>query len=260
MTTSRSRRAAVLVTALLIGTACSSGDGENAQDPPGDASPPAAPAPAESAPPDPASPTPTAGSGRWDPQAWEPTVQVTLGTLSSADREQWRADYLAQLGDQLDGPVPDVPLERWVHPKAEWDAAMSACMGDSGFPVEVEGGGISYPGGPPPADQLSAWDLAWYQCNARFTPDPDYMRDWTEEQIGLVYDYWDQYFIPCMEAHGHPINTAVQPSRGTYISTFFTPEPSWWPNRYIEMLPPAERERLAPTCAPYPPDDVFYGF
>ena len=209
------RRTSALVTALALAlAACSPGESDTPQAE--QDSPPPAPAvtmPLETG----ASESePTSGPtvpGQWDPKSWEPTVHVSQVRLSAADREQWRTEYLAGMARDLDGSAPNVALERWVHPRAEWDSVMSGCMTDSGFALEVEDGSISYPAGPPPADQLSAWDLAWYECNARFTPDPDYSQDWTQEQIGLVYDYWDQYFIPCMEAHGVPVNRANQPSR-----------------------------------------------
>lgn len=201
----------------------------------------------------------TGADEQWDPASWEPTVVVTLSRLSEVEREQWRDDHLARLADDLDGPAPEVPLERWVEPNAEWDHAMSECMAESGFVVEVDGGAIRYPGGPPPAEQLSAWDLAWYTCNARFTPDPDYAQDWTEEQIGLVYDYWDQYFIPCMDAHGVTVNRAQQPSRESYVDTFYTSQRTWWPNEYLETLPDSQRDQVEASCPPFPPPEVFYG-
>lgn len=196
---------------------------------------------------------------RWDPKEWAPTVSISLNRLSDAEREAWRASYLDGLADDLDGPAPEVALERWVEPHAEWDQAISTCMGESGFPVEVDGGSISYPMGVPPDDQLSAWDLAWYTCNARFTPDPDYSQDWTEEQIGLVYDYWDQYFIPCVEEHGIAVNRTQQPSRESYVSTFFAGERNWWPSRYLETLPETQREQVESVCPPLPPPEAMYG-
>lgn len=210
----------------------------------------------ESAGPD---PTPTGQAGQWDPGNWDPTVTVTIPRLSEAERQAWRANYLASMAQDLDGPAPEVALERWLHPRTESDTVLSDCMTESGFPIEVDAGSVSYPGGPPPAEQQSAWSLAWYTCNARFTTDPDYAQDWTEGQIGLVYDYWDQYFIPCMEAHGVAVNRAQQPSRETYISTFFTPQRTWWPNNYLDILPQAQREELEPVCPPYPPDEMFFG-
>ncbi len=196
---------------------------------------------------------------QWDPKEWKPTVSITIEALSDAEREAWRENYLASLADDLGGPAPAVELQRWVEPNAEWDQAMSDCMSQSGFPVEVDAGSISYPRGVPPADQMSAWDLAWYTCNARFTPDPDYSQDWTEEQIGLVYDYWDQYFIPCMEAHGIAVNRTQQPSRENFISTFFTPERTWWPSEYLTLVPESQRDQMESVCPPLPPTDVFYG-
>lgn len=249
------RAGAALALAVMLG-ACSS------PEPPPEV--PAGPSDAADPPPavtGPAGPdvTPTSQVGQWDPGQWQPTVQISATRLSEAEREAWRVNHLEEAARELDGPAPEVSLERWVHPRGEWDAVMSECMTDSGFLVEVDNGAISYPGGPPPAEQRSAWNLAWYTCKARFTPDPDYVQDWTEGQIGLVYDYWDQYFIPCMEAHGVPVNRSQQPSRDTYISTFYTPERSWWPTNYLSMLPQSQREQLEPVCAPYPPDEAFFG-
>lgn len=92
---------------------------------------------------------------KWGPKEWALTVSISLNRLSDAEREAWRDSYLDGLADDLDGPAPEVALERWVEPHAEWDQAISTCMGESGFPVEVDGGSISYPMGVPPADQLS---------------------------------------------------------------------------------------------------------
>lgn len=254
------RWGAGVIAALVLLSSCSSGDAPAS--PSRNAASPAESSPQEAAPSQQTAPSQQPQStapGAWNPNLWEPTVQVNITRLSEDERQAWRSDYLDGFAADLDGPAPEVALERWVHPRAEWDAVMTTCMTDSGFPIEVEDGSIDYPAGPPPADQLSAWDLAWFTCNARFTPDPDYSQDWTEAQIGLVYDYWDQYFIPCMEAHGVPVNRSQQPSRATYISTFFTPERTWWPDQYLTMLPQAQQEQLEPVCPPYPPDEAFFG-
>lgn len=61
-----------------------------------------------------------------------------------------------------------------------------------------------------------------YVCQAQYPMDPGFAQDWTDEQLGIVYDYWEQYYIPCMEAHGHPVDDTDKPSRETYIAAFHT--------------------------------------
>lgn len=251
-TVTRAWKAGVLVSVLVLG-ACSSEQQQSAPTGPSGA------AESQTTGATGSSGIPSGQVGQWDPNQWDPTVRISLRKVSETERAQWREDYLAQNARDLDGPPPTVQLERWVHPHSEHDEVLTRCMTESGFPVEVDAGGIDYPAGSPPAEQQSAWSLAWYVCNARFTPDPDYMQDWTEAQIGLVYDYWEQYFIPCMAAHGYPISTATMPSRETYIATFFTLERTWWPNETLLGLQRSERERLEPVCSPYPPSETFFG-
>lgn len=122
-----------------------------------------------------------------------------------------------------------------------------------------ETGGIAVPGGVPAAQEAS-WNLAMYTCESQYTPDPRYRQEWTPEQLGLLYDYWEQYFIPCLAAHGHPVDTTDRPSREAWVAAFPTVDRlPWYPPDTYFLLNPEERDRLAGVCPPSPPDDVFYG-
>lgn len=239
---------------VLIVSACSSDGPEDASlEPPGVPTSP----PGETAAPEAVS----VGAGQWDPASWEPTVRIAPRTFTEAEREQFRVDWLASWAEARDlVEPPAVELVRWTIGNSDYGEAVGACLIEHGFAAVHDGfGGFHFPDGIPAA-QDQAFALASYTCEARYTPDPGYRQDWTEDQLGLVYDYWEQYFIPCMGAHGHEISTAGMPSREAYVAAFFTPERiSWWPNDAFFGLSGEEQGRLLPACPPYPPDDIFYG-
>lgn len=251
--------AVVVVAVAVTGCSPSSGPPAATPDPPSAGSESAsevAGAPAPEAP----SEAP-ASEGSWDPAAWVPTVRVTPVVFSEAERDRERAERLAKLAEDsgIDSP-PEVELVRWTTTQSEYGEARATCLQEAGFPAVHDGfGGTFYePGVPEAQDQALA--LAGYVCEAQYSPDPALRQDWSEEQLGVIYDYWDQYYIPCMAAHGVTISTADQPSRATYIAAFHSADRvSWWPSNFFFGLSPDEQARLKAVCPPYPPADVFYG-
>lgn len=202
-----------------------------------------------------------APAGTWDPLSWEPSVRVTRQSFSDAEREAFYTETLARNAEQLGlTDPPEVERVAWAQGPAEYGEAQARCMDEAGFTTVSDGvGNWSFSPGVPES-QGAALNLASYQCEARYPMDPEYAQDWTEEQVGLVYDYWDEYYLPCMEAHGHPIDDSGQPSREAYVAAFHTPDRSdWWPNEYPSVLPVDEQRVLAQTCPPMPPDSAMYG-
>lgn len=210
-----------------------------------------------------ASPGGPAGQDReWEPSAWEPTVQIEPLTFTDAERESYRQEALARYVEQSsieDAPeVPDVIA--WGQGREENGQQTASCLQDAGFPAFAQpGGGIIFEPGIPES-QVEASDLAWFTCEAQYPLDPAYAQEWTEDQLGLVYDYWDQYYIPCMQAQGHAIDTSGQPTREAYIAAFHTVDRiSWWPTDAFHALPLETQATLFETCPPYPPDEAMYG-
>lgn len=203
----------------------------------------------------------TSAGATWDPNAWVPTVRVTPVIYSDTEREQhWNemvVHYAADFG--LDSP-PQVQVVTWTETRRENSTLVARCLQDAGFLAIADPlGGVGFEPGVPDA-QEAALNQALYICNAQYPLDPAKTLDWSEDQLGLVYDYWDQYYIPCMEAHGHPVDTTNRPSREVYIGAFHTSERfDWWPNEEFQKLPPADQEELINTCPPYPPEAVMYG-
>lgn len=187
-------------------------------------------------------------------------MTIIAPNFSDEERRGWLAERLEMYADDLDAPPPDIEVVRWTDTLADYGATVEECLREQGFIVEHDGrGGFHIPAGIPP-HQEEAYQVARYACNAMYPINPVFVQEWSPEQLGLLYDYWDQYLIPCLAAHDLPVSTANKPSREVYISTFFTPDPpNWWPSDVVEMLPPSVKSSVEQVCPPYPPPEVFYG-
>ena len=153
--------------------------------------------------------------------------------------------------------MPEVELFRWTESPAEHWTAVAQCLTDRGFPAEaeVDARGVIFPNGGSPEEQDDALDIAWYVCQAQYSLDPRFYDDWNEDQLAVIYDYFTQYYIPCMKAHDQPVNDKNQPSRDVYIanSTGENADP-WWPYP-IAAIP----EHVKKACPELPPDKALYG-
>lgn len=195
----------------------------------------------------------SAPSRIWDPDSWEPTVKVTARTFTEEERWAARAEAL-KAKEPTTGPVPQVEFIRWTNSVDDYSRTISTCLNDAGFPQVSPG--ITGPdlGEGVPEEQFEVFELANYRCEAQYSLDPRYSGDWSEDQIGLVHDYFEQYYIPCMRAHGQPVVEEGKPTRDVYIATFFTTEERWWPYPAVEV--PAD---VAKACPTLPPDTALYG-
>lgn len=201
--------------------------------------------------------TPDAGS--WNPGSWKPRVQVVAPTFSEEELVAFYEERLASTADERDLPSPpEVSLIRWSMGSNEYAANMTTCLQEEGFPAVPDGQQYYFEPGVPEA-QLAALDYATYVCNGQYMLHPKY-DGWSDEHVGIVYDYWVEYYIPCMLAHGHNIRDDDRPSREAYVNAFHTAERiSWWPNEWSQILPKSERETMDAICPGLPPDDVLFG-
>ncbi|MGJ9529098.1 hypothetical protein [Actinotignum sp. GS-2025a] len=88
---------------------------------------------------------------------------------------------------------------------------------------------------------------------------PEFLTDWSEDQLRVVWDYWDEYYIPCLDAHGYKVDISKRPARETYVTRFHTdPEHRWWPNNggSLEFQIPLEVWKVCPSD---PPATELYG-
>ncbi|RRD05460.1 hypothetical protein EII34_06945 [Arachnia propionica] len=209
------------------------------------------------APPQAAAPSSTATTPQaWDPNAWEPPVKVTLKTYTEEERWALRAELLKH-DEPKNSPVPGVELIRWTEGPAEHWTTVAQCLTERGFPAEaeVDSRGVIFPNGGSPEEQDDALEIAWYVCQAEYSLDPRYHDDWNEEQLGVVYDYFTQHYIPCMKAHDQPVNEKNKPTRDVYIATYNDEDADpWWPYP-VAVVP----QHVKKACPELPPDKALYG-
>lgn len=142
--------------------------------------------------------------------------------------------------------------------KREYSANMAVCLQEEGFPAVLEGENYYFEPGVPEAQQV-ALNYASYVCGGQYMLHPIY-NGWSDEHVGIVYDYWVEYYIPCMQAHGHNIRDDDRPSREAYVNAFNTADRiHWWPNEWSQMLPKSERQTMDSICPELPPDNVLFG-
>ncbi|RRD45665.1 hypothetical protein [Tessaracoccus sp. OH4464_COT-324] len=194
---------------------------------------------------------------QWDYRSWQPTVEIVTEETTEEERQIYYRDRLAKRAQEGGlTEIPRVDMVRWTDSESHGEA-MAECLTAAGFLAEPDGVGVRYPEGVPEA-QATALSLADYVCFAKYPLDPLYAEEWSEAQLGLLYDYWDQYFIPCMAAHGLEIDRSKQPTREAYVSSFFTNRLDWWPSDVLLARSAEQRKKYA-DCPPYPPPEVFYG-
>lgn len=193
---------------------------------------------------------------------WIPEHPIEHRTYTEEERLAWRDEFLAYRAQSegLANP-PEVELVRWTTSLQDMDQALVTCLTESGFPAEMGwDGGVMYTP-PVPPDQDQALQLASYVCFARYMPIPSIMSDWTDDMLGMVWDYWTEAYVPCLEANGIS-GMAEPPTRDFYVENFYDDIPgSWMPFQQLANAPisEAERARIAGLCPTYPPAQYFYG-
>lgn len=221
--------------------------------------PGAAPSPEPDAGTSSGAPSGTAAGGEWDPRTWVPTVSITPVAMTEAEKVAWRAQWLADTARQagLQDP-PQVALVRWTEGNAEHDQATAGCLTDAGFTASAGGDrGVDLD---VPEAQVEAFQLAYYVCESQYTLDPVYLQEWTTDQLDLIFDYWTQFYLPCLQAHAVAVDLSAVPSKAAWVAAFHTSERlDWWPDDALQATPSSIGTPAREACSMYPPDDVFYG-
>lgn len=184
-------------------------------------------------------------------QQWHPDQPIPLpAPLTGEEKRQLRNDYLQSLATMNEmSALPGVALVRWTTLDTV-NSVWAKCYTEGGFPARPsrDGLGIDHIGGIKPA-QESAFNSVEYACNAKYTIDPTYTRKLTDDQAGLVYDYYTQSFVPCLRDHG--VSITDPPAKAAFVAGF----PSAWD-------PVAQANKLgevAKDCPARPPSSDLYG-
>ncbi len=106
-------------------------------------------------------------------------------------------------------------LVRWIHTE-EIASVMVPCLTEKGFVVTANASGTGYTG-PVPSAQNQAFATAVLECEAMYSVDPRLHFDGNDpERIGLVYDYWSEFLIPCVRELGYEM--ADLPTKPVWIA------------------------------------------
>ena len=145
---------------------------------------------------------------------------------------QLREDQLRMIGGYAnlpeDEPIPE--LVRWVSDH-EAPAAITSCLRDAGFDVELLGSLISFDA--VPEDQTADAQLEQWRCKARYSTDPRAMLPLTDEQFRMLYDYDNTTMRECLESHG--IFVDVGPKFEIYLERLRANEGGWSAWSYVKL-------------------------
>lgn len=115
-------------------------------------------------------------------------------------------------------------------------------------------------------EEKLAFRAQWLKRDAEFleieAPSDVPLVEW-QESLELMervqWDYWNEYYIPCLVAHGLTVDISERPARETYVANFNTdPERRWWPDNggsLLLQIPP----EVWKACPNIPPASELYG-
>lgn len=191
---------------------------------------------------------------------WQPPVQIQPKTFTEAERraswEEQRRAALPSGVEESELPMPE--LVRWVSDDAERWPLVRDCLTEAGFPVELGplGAGVVYDA--VSTAQQASFDAEFYRCASAYPLDPVKNEDWSPEQLSVLYSYWTEYYLPCMQGLGHeyPVET---PSESVFRDQAETGPITWWPIEMSMLLQGDALEQAQSQCPAYPPDSALYG-
>ena len=138
----------------------------------------------------------------------------------------------------------------------ELNTVWSDCMHEQGYNVFVTFDGAQAAPVDLPESQYEAYELANYICYARYPVDESTTPVFGDEQVDILYSYYVDHLVPCLEANGYPIEYV--PSKATFRATFES-EP-WAPYGAVDVARLSDNawQSLNESCPQHPPDDILY--
>jgi hypothetical protein len=114
-----------------------------------------------------------------------------------------------------DVPRPDIAVVEYVDP-ARYFAVIEECVAARGATLPADGS----------ADYAAnvANDLASYECGVQYPAQTK--NTLSEEQAGYLYDYWNEFVVPCHDEAGYP-GGSEPPTRDYFVAHW--PYQGWAP-------------------------------
>lgn len=180
-----------------------------------------------------------------------PATDPALEQRMRAIADQAWDDLLAK---HRDAQRPEYRVERMIT-MDEWGSVIAGCMNDLGFTSVTDSGDGGILSGDMNPGQSEPYDIALYDCQARYPLDPKYSDPLTEEMIAKIYDHYVDELTPCVEGLGYDVPTA--PSRQRFMETYATNP--WNPlGDIITEIAASENgndiQLLLEACPELPPD------
>jgi hypothetical protein len=130
----------------------------------------------------------------------------------------------------------------------DYGSLLNECLDDRGLGqiMVFAGGVLTLPQAPLTAEER----LSLYLCSATYIVSPDESGYLSTAQRERLYDYYRDWLVPCIEAHGQPVSLAV--SKGAFAAT--PGYVDWNPYYPIEQqIDPAVLSELQSRCPFVPP-------
>lgn len=158
--------------------------------------------------------------------------EAELAAQASVDAQRALDALLEQFPDSI---APSVERVRFIELN-EWPDVTAACMGDEGFDVQSDGGGV---GGGAPYGQEQPFAIAMYVCALKYPINPRSNIELNEDQIRYLYEYYTRIMTPCVQAEGYEVPPA--PSLQSYIGQYGQ-EGMWNPYELVALATSSEEE------------------
>jgi|GEM_PF-483436 len=207
-------------------------------------------------------------------------VVVSLAGGCSADTDAKHSDATPANGAQGPGRVLDkedqAALDAWIAGQAELNeitdppqvdmvrlvsaadfaSTQVTCLHDAGFAnVRLAEDGTTFTVELPSSDQAAAFNLAVYECAAKYPRDPAQDRSrWTAEQKHIDYVYQTTTLVECLTGQGYTITDI--PSEPTFLATWESAP--WSPWAQVNEAGGGD-EALSRACPPDTPLELVWG-
>ena len=144
---------------------------------------------------------------------WRPRQPIAPVSMTAEEAASRPTEMLAEAAKNW-GIEPDSPpdLVRWVTYEESVPTA-AACMEEKGFSVQWADDGLSYTITGLGKQETSAYQ-ADDECLAMYSPDPR-LDVVTPERLGLEWDFYTEWLLPCLADHGAEVLVPLRPERST---------------------------------------------
>lgn len=162
----------------------------------------------------------------------------------------------AQQEQDVQWMIADLPGERpAVVPTFvsydDYGRVLNECLTDEGLGqiMVFAGGALTLPQAPLTADER----LSLYLCSAKYMISPDEVGYLSRAERERVYDYYRNWLVPCIEAHGQSVSLSLSRSEFAATPGYI----DWNPYYPLELqIDPAVLSELQGEC-PFVPPGIY---